>query len=72
MTRKSSEYPNKIEIFCSDTAVGSLLPLLKTLRSMGVLGSTREITIQDWEGVYEFDGDGSDAIGEILVNGEKR
>ena len=52
-----------------------LLPLLKQLKTMGDIGASRNIKIEDWNreedwGVNKFgmDGDGSHGISKILVN----
>lgn len=69
---KKDDYPNAIELTCSDDALPGVLGLLKELRKLGRVGSSRSIKIEDWDGKssFDFDGDGWAKIGEIKVNGE--
>ena len=53
---------NVISFTCSDGSIEPLLELFGKLRSLGQMGSSREVTI-DW------DGDGSDRLENISVNG---
>ena len=53
---------NIISFTCSDYSVEPLLELFNKLKSMGQMGSSGSLTI-DW------DGDGSDRLGNITVNG---
>jgi hypothetical protein len=55
-------FQNVISFTCSDEAVNPLLELFSKLRSLGQMGCSREVTI-DW------DGDGSDRLENISVNG---
>jgi hypothetical protein len=57
-----------IVVTCNSTAVLTLATLLRKLQTMGNVGSSRTIDMKDYGSVY-FDGDGSDRIGAILVNG---
>jgi hypothetical protein len=63
-----------IEVVCSATALDALLPLLQEIQHMGSIGSSRGIKIEDWDGRtnFGFDGDGSDDIFEIRVDGKKK
>lgn len=69
---EGSDATQRIEIKCSPDALEQLLPLLKELRTLGSVGSSRSIRIDDWDGRtnFGFDGDGSAKIGEIRVNGK--
>jgi 2'-5' RNA ligase len=62
----------KIEFEASPDAAASLVPLLKELKKMGNQGSSRDITIDDWDGRtnFGFDGDGNAKIGDIKVDGQ--
>jgi 2'-5' RNA ligase len=62
----------KIEFEATPDAAASLVPLLKELRKMGDQGSSRDITIDDWDGKsnFGFDGDGNAKIGDIKVDGQ--
>lgn len=53
---------NVISFTCPDDSLEPLLELLRKLRSLGRVGSSREVTI-DW------DGDGRDRLEDISVNG---
>jgi len=55
-------FQNVISFTCSDDAVKPLLELFSRLRSLGQMGSSREVVI-DW------DGDGRDRLENISVNG---
>lgn len=55
-------FQNVISFTCSDDAVKPLLELFSKLRSLGQMGSSREVVI-DW------DGDGRDRLENISVNG---
>lgn len=62
-----------IEIVCSDQAVEELAPLLRELKRMGSQGSSRSITIEDWDGKanFGFDGDGAAKIDSLKVDGKE-
>lgn len=53
---------NVITFTCSDNSIKPLLNLLNELKSLGEMGCSRTIKI-DW------DGDGSDKINHISING---
>jgi hypothetical protein len=53
---------NVVSFTCSNDSIESLLELFGKLRSLGQMGSSREVTI-DW------DGDGRDRLENISVNG---
>lgn len=53
---------NVISFTCSDDSIEPLLELFGKLRSLGQMGSSREVSI-DW------DGDGRDRLENISVNG---
>ena len=55
-------YQNVISFTCSDGSINSLIEFLNKLRSLGQMGSSRDVTI-DW------DGDGRDRVENISVNG---
>lgn len=62
-----------IEIECSDQAVEELIPLLRELEAMGSMGSSRSITIEDWDGhpKFGFDGDGNAKITSLKLDGKE-
>lgn len=53
---------NVISFTCSDGSIEPLLNLLNQLKSLGQMGCTRTIE-------FEWDGDGSDRVNNISVNG---
>ena len=55
-------YQNVISFTCSDDAIEPLIELFGKLKSLGQMGSSREVSI-DW------DGDGRDRLEHITVNG---
>ena len=55
----------RIEVVCSEGAKNDLMPLLKTFKTMGDLGSTRAFNIEGWKDTYTFDGDGESHIKSI-------
>jgi len=58
---------NTISFTCSDTAVNTLFTILCELKQLGELGASREVVIDGR--AYFFDGDGSDQVDYIKVNG---
>ncbi len=70
---ESQEGDHTVELVVSDQALEELLPLLKELKRMGSMGSSRSIKIEDWDGEsnFGFDGDGSAKIRSITVDGEE-
>ncbi len=58
---------NIISFTCSDTAVNTLFTILCELNQLGELGCSREVVIDGR--AYFFDGDGSDRVDYIKVNG---
>ena len=63
----------RIIIECNQAAFDDILPLLKEMKRMGDIGSSRSITIEHWDGKtnFGFDGDGPSQI-ESLVEKSKR
>lgn len=53
---------NIISFTCSDSALEVLIELFEHLNILGQMGSTREVTL-------EWDGDDSDRLEHIVVNG---
>ena len=54
---------------CSETARDNLIPLLEYFEMMGLLGMTRDFTVDDdteskW---FTFDGDGPDRLANIKI-----
>jgi len=47
--------------------IDSLTELLEQLKRMGDIGSSRSITIEDWDYRGDWDGDGPDRILDIRV-----
>lgn len=62
----------EISIKCNRAAADSMLPLIRQLQVMGGVGSSRSITIEDYDGKnrFGFDGDGPDNIESIKLDGE--
>ena len=72
ITRTGKDIHDKVKIVieCNRAAAESLMPLLETLEKMGNIGSSRSITIDDWdhgEDSFGFDGDGPDSIDKITL-----
>lgn len=59
-----------ITIECSKSAIEELLPILKTLQKMGIMGCSRCIKIEEFGENFYFDGDGSSKIIDIKVDGK--
>ena len=62
---KTSENKDKTIILkVSDYAAEQLEPLLKEIKKMGDVGSSRSMKIEDWDGRtrFDWDGDGSSMI----------
>ena len=68
------EYTDHVEISikCNRAAADNMLPLIRQLQVMGSVGSSRSITIEDYDGKnrFGFDGDGPDNIESIELDGE--
>ena len=71
MLRSKFDSESTIVIKCSVYAATELVPLLKQLKLMGSIGSSRAIKIEDWDGEngFGFDGDGPSSIKSIELNG---
>ena len=76
MKTAKGDYKDKVRIIidCNRSAADSLMPLLEQIKIMGNIGSSRSITIEDWnrdeewaENGFGFDGDGPDRIDEIKL-----
>lgn len=59
-----------IEIECTGDGVKELIHLLKCIKYMGDVGSSRDIYIDKRYRISGWDGDGADKIVKILVNGD--
>ena len=57
-----------ISVSCNHSAALALVAILERLKQMSSMGCTREVVIEDF-GQISFDGDGSDRITSISVNG---
>jgi len=55
-------FQNVISFTCSDSAISPLLDLFNKLSCLGEIGSSKELVIS-------WDGDGSDRLENITVNG---
>jgi len=65
----SPEDKVEIRLMVSSYAAKELIPLLEMLQSMGSMGASRTIKIEDWgkSSVFGFDGDGSSKIDKITA-----
>jgi hypothetical protein len=65
---------NVVSFTCSNGALEPVLKLLENIQQMGDMGCSRDIVIQSWGGdgggvLIDFDGDGSDRVDNISING---
>ncbi len=70
LVKQASKRPMKqITIICSEQAAEELAPLLEECKTLGAVGASRSIKIEDWDGEsnFGFDGDGSSFIDSIKV-----
>lgn len=58
---------NLVSFTCSDTVVNTMFTILARLQMLGELGGSTEVVIDG--GAHFFDGDGSDRINYIKING---
>lgn len=63
----------RIIIECNQAAFDDILPLLKEMKRMGDIGSSRAITIEHWDGKtnFGFDGDGPSQIESLVEKSNK-
>ena len=67
--KQSEEKEKTITLKVSPFAAEQLEPLLKEFKSMGSMGSSRTIKIEDWgeNSTFDWDGDGSSKIYSIEI-----